>query len=286
MTSDATALVTEFCAAFGDGKTPDELLAYFADDAVYHNIPVDPAVGHDAILALLNMFMGAMVLALVGYALFPTAPPRMFPAAGFTDTISTFTNTNQDSSFASLLVNPYAAVPSMHVAFSLMISVPAMNLVRSAWARALWSMYPLVVFFVIVVTANHYWFDAAAGAAVASGLAAGAAAPGCEPPMQPEARKARPNTENTLFRFMESLLTPLSSTALPRSLVSDHPRWFRSDIQGPPSGVELGGSVRSAHFPPARAQGRIFSGFTSRSSTVFLPSAEALSIARSQSRRS
>jgi limonene-1,2-epoxide hydrolase len=60
MTSDATALVTEFCAAFGDGKTPDELLAYFADDAVYHNIPVDPAVGHDAILALLNMFMGAI----------------------------------------------------------------------------------------------------------------------------------------------------------------------------------------------------------------------------------
>jgi limonene-1,2-epoxide hydrolase len=60
MTSDAIALVTEFCAAFGDGKKPDELVAYFADDAVYHNIPVDPAVGHDAILALLNMFMGAI----------------------------------------------------------------------------------------------------------------------------------------------------------------------------------------------------------------------------------
>jgi hypothetical protein len=114
-----------------------------------------------------NMFMVAMVLALMGYALFPTAPPRMFPGAGFTDTIHVFTNMNQDSSFASVLVNPYAAVPSMHIAFSLMIAIPAMNLVRSVWARALWSGYPLVVFFVIVVTANHFWFDAAAGAAVA-----------------------------------------------------------------------------------------------------------------------
>ena len=114
-----------------------------------------------------NMFLVAMGLALLGYGLFPTAPPRMFPNAGFTDTISAFTNTHQDSSFTSLLVNPYAAVPSMHIAFSLMIAVPAMNLVRSAWARALWSTYPLLVFFVIVVTANHFWFDAAAGAAVA-----------------------------------------------------------------------------------------------------------------------
>jgi hypothetical protein len=114
-----------------------------------------------------NMFIVAMVLALMGYTLFPTAPPRMFPGAGFTDTIHVFTNMNQDSSFASVLVNPYAAVPSMHIAFSLMIAIPAMNLVRSVWARALWSGYPLVVFFVIVVTANHFWFDAAAGAAVA-----------------------------------------------------------------------------------------------------------------------
>jgi hypothetical protein len=48
-----------------------------------------------------------------------------------------------------------------------MIAVPAMSLVRSIWTRAMWSGYPLIVFFVITVTANHYWFDAAAGAGVA-----------------------------------------------------------------------------------------------------------------------
>jgi PAP2 superfamily len=49
----------------------------------------------------------------------------------------------------------------------LIVAVSAITLARSIWARALWSGYPLMVFFVIVVTANHFWFDAAAGAAVA-----------------------------------------------------------------------------------------------------------------------
>src|SRR5437867_10172889 len=77
-------------------------------------------------------------------------------------------NTDQDShGVSSLLVNPYAAVPSMHIAFALMIGVPGAALSRTAWARAWWYAYPLLVLFVIVVTANHFWFDAAAGAAVA-----------------------------------------------------------------------------------------------------------------------
>ena len=44
-----------------------------------------------------NMFMVAMGLALVGYAVFPTAPPRLIPEAGFTDTIAAFTGVAQDS---------------------------------------------------------------------------------------------------------------------------------------------------------------------------------------------
>jgi hypothetical protein len=114
-----------------------------------------------------NMFLVAMGLALVGYAAFPTAPPRFFPEAGFTDTIASVANVDQDTGAIGLLVNPYAAVPSMHIAFALMIAVPGRVLSRSAAARLFWSGYPLLVFFVIVVTANHYWFDAAAGAAVA-----------------------------------------------------------------------------------------------------------------------
>jgi hypothetical protein len=121
-----------------------------------------------------NMFMVAMGLALVGYALFPTAPPRLFPSEGFTDTIATFTGVAQDDQTASLLLNKYAAVPSMHIAFSMMVAGTAVSLARHRWAQITWALYPLVVFFVIVVTANHYWFDAAAGVVVAgvAGVAA------------------------------------------------------------------------------------------------------------------
>jgi limonene-1,2-epoxide hydrolase len=57
MTNDAAALVLQFCEAFGKGSAPADLVEYFADDAVYHNIPVDPAVGREAILGLLDMFV-------------------------------------------------------------------------------------------------------------------------------------------------------------------------------------------------------------------------------------
>ena len=114
-----------------------------------------------------NMFLVAMALGLVGYALYPTAPPRFFASEGFTDTIASFTGSAQDSGTIGVLVNQYAAVPSMHIAFALMIAVPGMALSRHLLSRSLWSVYPLVVFFVIVVTGNHFWLDAAAGAAVA-----------------------------------------------------------------------------------------------------------------------
>ena len=48
-------LITEFCAAWEKGDY-DALLEYFTDDAVYHNIPVDPVVGKDAIRATMQMF--------------------------------------------------------------------------------------------------------------------------------------------------------------------------------------------------------------------------------------
>ena len=111
-----------------------------------------------------NMFMVAMGLALVGYTLFPAAPPRLTSGHGFIDTIHDISNVNQDSDLFKVLVNPYAAVPSMHIAFSLMIGIPAFQLSRRRIAKAAWACYPAVVFLVIVGTANHFWLDAAAGA--------------------------------------------------------------------------------------------------------------------------
>ena len=114
-----------------------------------------------------NMFMVAMGLALVGYMAYPTAPPRFLPEWGFSDSVANFVGENAEQS-ANVLYNPFAAVPSMHVAFALMIAVPAIMLVKRRVAKLLWAIYPLVVTFVVMVTANHFWLDAALGALVAA----------------------------------------------------------------------------------------------------------------------
>jgi membrane-associated phospholipid phosphatase len=115
-----------------------------------------------------NMFMVAMALALVGYVLYPTAPPRFFPEWGFTDSVSDFTGIPQDNVAVNALFNPFAAVPSMHVAFALMLGWPLARLVKHRVFKVVWFLYPFVVTFVVVATGNHFWMDAFLGALVAA----------------------------------------------------------------------------------------------------------------------
>ena len=123
-----------------------------------------------------NMLMIGMTIALVGYAVFPTAPPRFMPEWGFIDTVADFTSVHVSHASASLnaLTNLYAAVPSMHVAFALMIGWTLARLVRRRIVSVLWLLYPFVIAFVIIVTANHFIFDALLGALTAAVSAYGA----------------------------------------------------------------------------------------------------------------
>ena len=121
-----------------------------------------------------NMFMVAMGIALLGYLVYPTAPPRFFPEWGFFDSVSNFTGVHHTDR-VNALFNPYAAVPSMHVCFALMIGVPISRLARWRAARYFWAVYPLLVTFVIVSTANHFVADAFLGACVAGASAYAAA---------------------------------------------------------------------------------------------------------------
>ena len=128
-----------------------------------------------------NMFLIAMGLALVAYYIFPTAPPRFLPEWGFIDSVSDFTRVKVASTNSvgpalnpSGLVNLYAAVPSMHVAFALMVAWPLATLSRWPIVRVLWALYPLLITFVIIVTANHFLSDAMLGA-VTAGVSAAAA---------------------------------------------------------------------------------------------------------------
>ena len=121
-----------------------------------------------------NMFMVSMGIALVGYAVYPTAPPRFMPEWGFFDSVSDFTGIPHDSVPVNALFNPYAAIPSMHVAFALMIGWPLAHLAKWRFVRVFWFSYPFLITFVTVATANHFLLDAVLGAMTA-GVAAYAA---------------------------------------------------------------------------------------------------------------
>ncbi len=121
-----------------------------------------------------NMLMISMALALVGYSVFPTAPPRLMPEWGFTDSVSQFllgSTQHIDNGPGSAFLNAYAAVPSMHVCFAVILGWSMSRLVRRKPAKVAWCLYPLLVTFVVVATANHYLIDVFLGA-VTAGLSA------------------------------------------------------------------------------------------------------------------
>jgi hypothetical protein len=108
----------------------------------------------------------ASALAVVGYVVFPTAPPRL-SGVGIADTVSRG-HVNLNTGLVSSFYNPFAAVPSMHVGYALIVSVSLARYARHVVARLAGIAYPPFVLFVIVATGNHFLADAAAGAAVAA----------------------------------------------------------------------------------------------------------------------
>ena len=68
-----------------------------------------------------NMMLVAMTIALLCYALYPTAPPRFLPEWGFIDTNQYITGFTSGTA-ANYFVNQYAAIPSMHVAFAVILA--------------------------------------------------------------------------------------------------------------------------------------------------------------------
>jgi hypothetical protein len=71
----------------------------------------------------------------------------------------------------SALLNFYAAVPSMHVCFAIMVAWPMSRLAASRPAKVAWRLYPLLITFVVVATGNHYLMDAFLGAITAAAAA-------------------------------------------------------------------------------------------------------------------
>lgn len=103
-------------------------------------------------------------IALLGYYFFPLAPPRLMEGGGFIDTVKIHhTWGSMASGDLAHVSNQYAAMPSMHIGWSLWCGITIAMLARWAWVRVLGVLYPVVTLLVIVSTANHFWLDAAGG---------------------------------------------------------------------------------------------------------------------------
>ncbi len=106
----------------------------------------------------------ALALAAIVFLLYPTAPPRMVPDLGIHDTVGM--HAHDIGSFHGISYNPYAAMPSLHVGWSLIVAGGVFRAVRSRWVRGAAVAHPVVMTAATIATGNHYILDCLAGAAI------------------------------------------------------------------------------------------------------------------------
>ncbi|WP_406338120.1 phosphatase PAP2 family protein [Streptomyces sp. NBC_01620] len=103
-------------------------------------------------------------VALLGYYLYPLAPPRLMNGGHFIDTVLVHhTWGSMASGNFKNMSNQYAAMPSMHIGWSLWCGLTIYALASAPWARIAGLLYPATTLIVIVSTANHFWLDAVGG---------------------------------------------------------------------------------------------------------------------------
>jgi PAP2 superfamily len=110
-----------------------------------------------------NILVIATGIALATYVAFPVAPPRL-AGLGFVDTVSHSAKVNLSSDLLGSLYNPFAAMPSLHFGYALLVGVTVALIAKRRLVRAIGLVYPAVMLLVIVGTGNHFFFDAAGGA--------------------------------------------------------------------------------------------------------------------------
>ncbi|GHG90820.1 bifunctional glycosyltransferase 87/phosphatase PAP2 family protein [Streptomyces lanatus] len=109
----------------------------------------------------------ATIFALVGFWLYPLAPPRLMPGLGIIDTVNGPQDfTQPDYGTLTALTNQYAAMPSLHFGWSLWCGLVILILAPRWWMKGLGLLHPLFTLTAIVVTGNHWVLDAVGGAVV------------------------------------------------------------------------------------------------------------------------
>ena len=108
-----------------------------------------------------NVVLLSFVLALLGFMLFPLAPPRMI-AEHFVDTIKAFGPSGYASREFANYYNAYAAMPSLHFSWTVMFGIMFLR-TNNKLVKVFGVVYPAVTLFAITITGNHYIMDAVGG---------------------------------------------------------------------------------------------------------------------------
>lgn len=107
----------------------------------------------------------SVAIAGVIHVLLPMAPPRLVDGLGIADTVG-LAGGHDQGSFMGISFNPYAAMPSMHVGWSLLIGLAGRRAARSAALRLFFLVHPALMALTVVATGNHYLLDGVAGVTV------------------------------------------------------------------------------------------------------------------------
>jgi hypothetical protein len=108
-----------------------------------------------------NALVLTNVVGLAVFAVYPVAPPRLLPGAGFVDSVAA---AGFGSSHGLSHADLYGALPSLHLAWAAWVAVTGFTLTRRRLPRLLFVAYPILTAIVVVATANHYVLDVASGA--------------------------------------------------------------------------------------------------------------------------
>src|SRR5262245_35768545 len=113
---------------------------------------------------LRSLLLVSISLAAFVHILLPVAPPRLVPGLGIADSVWL---DHDQGSLAGIPFNPYAAMPSMHVGWSLLAGIVALRASRSLLLRGFFALHPALMAVAVTATGNHYFLDSAAGVLVA-----------------------------------------------------------------------------------------------------------------------
>ncbi len=120
-----------------------------------------------------NVLAIGTVVSLVGFAVFPTMPPRLLPGAGYTDTLATVGGLwSYGTPALEHIAHPFAAMPSLHLVWAGWVGAAVWRCAARRWVRRLGPLHVAVTALVVVATGNHWLLDVVAGLAVLAGAAA------------------------------------------------------------------------------------------------------------------